>query len=103
LDVSELVLDVTDCVLKRNGGLAVNFPLEHFLGQLGIGYELFHFLFSDVLINESHLPGDFIFDSVFIVELILLLFFQDVTDFFGQRNVKILFHFGLRFVLKLLE
>ena len=45
------------------------------------------------------MPGDFILDGIFIIELIFLLFFEDITDFFAERNVKVFFHFGFGFVL----
>ena len=45
------------------------------------------------------MPGDFILDSIFIIELIFLLFFDDITDFFAEGNVEVFFHFGFGFVL----
>ena len=99
LNISELVLDVADCVLEGDTGISINLFLKHFLGQVRIIDVLLNFILADIAIYESYLSGDLVLDSDFELLFEVLLLFEHLGRFFAQADIEVLFHSRLRFVL----
>lgn len=101
-DISELVLDIRDCILQRRTSLTINFPLKHFLSQIRILYIFLSLRIINIPINKLNLPDNLLLDCCLILILITLLFLQDIGNFLTQTMVEILLHTGLRLVGEIL-
>ena len=99
LNVSKLILNVTDCVFQSDTCLTVNFLLKHLLSQLRIIHVFLQLLIIDIPIYQSHLPRHLVLDSCLKLLFKILLPLQHVLHLLAQIQIEVLFHSSLRLVL----